>query len=194
MPLGKLVEHDVQRAEVGRIGVQEQRLARNADRMVHAQCTEGLGMTDDRCDSLDDAVPVGTGDFMRRPQGRKLFPEFFDLAGFSSELFLTRVHDDLAIQVKHAEVKLVIHDRHNGQGFARCRDATRVAQGRDQPQVIPACQRLDTGHDPLGALDRRRIRQLDVEQQIPFVLLRDEPCGRVVELPVRQHQETAVER
>ena len=37
--VSKLLEHDVQRAEVGRVGIQEQRLARNADGVLDArQC------------------------------------------------------------------------------------------------------------------------------------------------------------
>ncbi len=93
-PLGKLLEHDVHRAEVGRIGVQEQRLAGDADRVLDPGCLAG-------------------------------------------------------------------------QGF-------------------------DAGHDALGALHRGGIRQLHVEQEISFVLLRDEARGRAVEFPVGQPQQAAV--
>ena len=47
--------------------------------------------------------------------------------------------------------------------------------------------------DPLGALHRRRIGQLHVQEQIPLVLLRDEARRGVVELPVRQHEQAAVD-
>ena len=91
----KLLEHDVQRAEVGCIGVQEQRLARHADRVL---------------------------------------------------------------------------------------DARRLAG-----------QCLDAGHDPLRPLHRGGIGQLHVQEQIPFILLRDKARGGMVELPVSQHQQAAVD-
>ena len=42
-PLLELLEHDVHRAEVGRIGVQEQRLAGDADRVLDARASRGPG-------------------------------------------------------------------------------------------------------------------------------------------------------
>ena len=48
---------------------------------------------------------------------------------------------------------------------------------------------LDAGHHPLGPFDRGRIGQLHIEDQIAFVLLRDEAGRRVDELPIGQDQQ-----
>ena len=53
---------------------------------------------------------------------------------------------------------------------------------------------LDLGHDPLRPLDRGRVGQLHVEQQVALVLLGDEARGRMAELPIGQHQQAAVDQ
>ena len=49
-------------------------------------------------------------------------------------------------------------------------------------------------HHLLGALERRRVGQLHVDQQVALVLRRDEPGGRLREAPVGQPQQAAVEQ
>ncbi len=53
---------------------------------------------------------------------------------------------------------------------------------------------FNSSHDPLGPLDRSRIGQLDVQQQVALVLLRDEADLRVGELPVGEDEQAAVAR
>ena len=53
---------------------------------------------------------------------------------------------------------------------------------------------LDARHRLLGALQRRRVGQLDVDDQPALVLLRDEARGGALEGPVRQSQQAAVDQ
>ena len=46
----------------------------------------------------------------------------------------------------------------------------------------------------LGALDRGGIGELDVEEQVPLVLLRDEPGGGAIEDEVRQTEQARRKR
>ena len=63
---------------------------------------------------------------MGRPQALELLPEIFDPPGLFRQPFLISVHDHLAITVEDAEVEHMIHDGHDDQTLARCRDATHV--------------------------------------------------------------------
>ena len=63
--------------------------------------------------------------------------------------------------------------------------AFRISDWPETPTVCStpgmlAGQRLDAGHDPLRALHRRGVGQLDVEEQIALVLLWDEAGGRAL--------------
>ena len=51
---------------------------------------------------------------------------------------------------------------------------------------------FDVGHHTLGALDRRGVGQLHVQEQVALILLGDEARGCTDELPVGQHQQAAV--
>ena len=53
---------------------------------------------------------------------------------------------------------------------------------------------VDLLHGRLGALQRRRVGQLDAHDQPALVLLRNEARGGVLEDPVRQHQQAAVDQ
>ena len=52
---------------------------------------------------------------------------------------------------------------------------------------------VDQLHRLLGALQRRRVGQLDAHDQPALVLLRNEARRGVLEDPVRQHHQTAVD-
>ena len=110
------------------------------------------------------------------------------------QLAFVGVHDHLAIEIEDAEVEHVTDDGHDDLALTRLGDAAGVGGRSHQFEIVTARDLLDAGHDALSPLDRCRIRQLHIEEQIAFILLGDEPRGRVVELPVSQHQETCVEQ
>ena len=110
------------------------------------------------------------------------------------QLAFVGVHDHLAIEIEDAEVERVTDGGHDDLALTRFGDAAGVGGRSNQLEIVPARDLLDAGHDALSALDRCRIRQLHIEEQIAFILLGDEPRGRVVELPVSQYQETGIEQ
>jgi len=73
--------------------------------------------------------------------------------------------------------------------------ATGSATGRRcLPYVAPGMSRVSasTGHDFLRPIGGGAVRQLDIEEQIAIVLLRDEPGRSADELEVGQNQQAAV--
>ena len=75
--------------------------------------------------------------------------------------------------------------------------AFRISDWPEMPTVCSTPGRvvrnlLDAGDDRLRPLDRGGIGQLHVQQQVAFVLLRNEAGQCAIELPIRQHKQAAV--
>ena len=52
---------------------------------------------------------------------------------------------------------------------------------------------FDASHGVLGAAERSRVRQLQVDQQIALVLGGNESLGRLRETAIGQHQQSAID-
>ncbi len=72
-------------------------------------------------------------------------------------------------------------------------DCPAIAMVCETPGSLPAISSTLL-HHLLGPLQRRRVGELHVDQQIPLVLRGDEPGRRAREAPVGQPQQTAVEQ
>ena len=83
---------------------------------------------------------------------------------------------------RRALVKIVEHDVHRAESSAHWRPAESTGPGLPRcartPGVVWWAMFFDLPHHFFGAADRRRIGQLQVDEQIALVLRRNETLGR----------------
>ena len=109
------------------------------------------------------------------------------------ELLIQFVDDRIDVQLGRAPVGPMLQ-RNEDEGVVRRKRPGQQAvpgQGRDRVDALHLLEdRLDFRTDPVGAFQRRRIRQLYVDQEVPLVFLRHEAPRHQAEQTGHQYRDS----
>ena len=151
--------------------------------LLQGDQAEVAAVLDDELEAAGDAEARDR----RRPEHRELGLRHVLGAGLARSWFMIAVSRSSGFLPL---VEGVQHDEHRGEiravGLQQKRTAREGHRVGDAGR--PAGDLLDLGDDRFGALQRRRVGQLDVHDQPALVLLRNEAGRRLLEVHVGQRQ------